>query len=188
MMSVAGRKEGGKVVLTNKNLVFIFTRPPRQVVTLRSISKVESTHDEIVLKSADSEIARFGIYEKDQREAWIKDIENARTLAEHGGESIQDELSAVTDPPTINAGAVDYTPQGQAGVVFLALGGTMLFVGLLLASAKQRWFRQQHAGGRMVPIRSGFCRASSDGCWIARDTQVCNTLIRFHFMARIAQS
>ncbi len=125
-MSVAGRKEGGKVVLTNKNLVFIFARPPRQVVALRSISKVESTRDEIVLKSADSEIARFGIYEKDQREAWIKDIENARTLAEHGGESIQDELSAVTDPPTINAGAVDYTPQGQAGVVFLALGGTML--------------------------------------------------------------
>ena len=139
MLSFAGRKEGGKVVLTNKNLVFVFARPPRQVVALRSISNVESAREELVLRSADAEIARFGIYEKDQRDAWIKDIENARVLAEQSGESIEEELSAVPEGPAMAAVAADYTSEGQMGVLFFAIGGTMLLWAYF-------WILQSNAG------------------------------------------
>ena len=126
MISVAGRREGGKVVLTNKNLVFALWRPPRQVVALRSIGEVEAAGDEIVLRSAGSELARFGIYEKAEREAWVRDIEGARALAERRGESVEEELSAVAPQATVEAGPVDFASQGRIGVLLFALGGAMM--------------------------------------------------------------
>jgi hypothetical protein len=96
IMSVAGHKEGGKVVLTDKNLVFIFAQSPRKVVALRSIDRIESVRDELVVRSADSELARFAIFERTEREAWVKDINDARTVANQRDETIEDELLAGT--------------------------------------------------------------------------------------------
>jgi hypothetical protein len=94
-MSFGGNKLIGTVVLTDKNLIFIPAYGPKQVVALRSISRIESAREFLVLKSDESELARFGVYDRTEREAWVEDIKNARGLAEQRGESIQAELSAV---------------------------------------------------------------------------------------------
>jgi len=99
LISVGGRKEGGKVILTDRNLVFVFARPPEPVVALRSIDHVETDHDDIVLMSADAELARFGIFEREEREAWVKAVEDAMAIAEQKGEPIQQEQSEVPAGP-----------------------------------------------------------------------------------------
>ena len=99
-ITVAGRKlGGGTVILTSKNLTLVPAYGIKQIIALRSIANVELTSKELIIMSSDSELARFGIYERKDGEGWVKDIESTRIAAERRGESIQDELSAVTENP-----------------------------------------------------------------------------------------
>jgi len=112
-ISVKGQTFGGRVVLTSRNLIFIPPHGVHQSVGLVSITGVNLHGEELILMAGESEQARFGVYDKTERESWIRDIKNARESAVKRGESLEAELSADSDPAHLPSVSQPAAPMAQ---------------------------------------------------------------------------